>query len=122
MAEPFPSWFNKSLEALLRGYVSFNVSGYQFRTYNNALSFKNHMLEKNCLPEILFTGFHIFKGPRIFFHAFAATSRKRTHILMQVKRVIPHGGYSDDAYQVELSDGRILREEQLDRIFITEKL
>lgn len=53
---------NKTIEALLRGYVLFNVNDKRFLRYNSALA------ERKSIPgNVEFTGLHIFKGWRAFF-------------------------------------------------------
>lgn len=53
---------NKTLEALLRGYVRFDVNGKRFWLYNTALAER-----KSIDGNVRFSGFNIFKGWRIFY-------------------------------------------------------
>lgn len=53
---------NKSLEALLRGYVLFYVNSKMFLRYNSALRAR-----KLISVDVTFKGFHIFKGWQGFF-------------------------------------------------------
>jgi hypothetical protein len=53
---------NKTLEALIRGYVRFDVNGKRFWRYNTALKER-----KSTEGNVDFAGFHIFKGWRMFF-------------------------------------------------------
>lgn len=58
---------NKTFEALLRGYILFDVNGELFLTYNQArekrLSIKG---------DVAFNGLHIFKGWQGFFVRFGS--------------------------------------------------
>ena len=53
---------NKTLEALLRGYVLFDVNGQRFWRYNTALKQR-----KITLGDVEFKGLHILKGWRMFY-------------------------------------------------------
>lgn len=53
---------NKTLEALLRGYVLFDVNGQRFYRYNTALAQR-----KATTGDVEFKGWHLFKGWRFFF-------------------------------------------------------
>ena len=53
---------NKTIEALLRGYVLFDVNGRRFLRYNSALAER-----KSISGNVEFKGLHIFKGWRSFF-------------------------------------------------------
>ncbi len=53
---------NKTIEALLRGYVLFDVNGQRFYRYNTALEQR-----KATQGDVEFKGWHIFKGWRTFF-------------------------------------------------------
>jgi hypothetical protein len=53
---------NKTLEALLRGYVRFDVNGKRFWRYKTALAER-----KATIDDVCFAGRHIFKGWRIFY-------------------------------------------------------
>lgn len=53
---------NKTLEALLRGYVLFDVNGQRFYRYNTALAQR-----KATEGDVLFKGWHLIKGWRIFY-------------------------------------------------------
>ena len=57
---------NKTIEALLRGYVLFEVNGHRFYRYNTALAKKNA-----TDGTVLFKGWHLFKGWRVFFFRYA---------------------------------------------------
>jgi hypothetical protein len=59
---------NKSIEALLRGYVRFDVNGTKFWRYNSALEYKNAVVKSN--DDIEFIGYHIFKGWLGFFYQY----------------------------------------------------
>ena len=68
---------NKTIEALLRGYILFTVNGKLFFTYNGALS-----VQKTTTMEgmpVLFTGLHILKGWRCFFMSIVKPSGWRAH-------------------------------------------
>ena len=56
---------NKTIEALLRGYVLFEVNGKRFLRYNTALAHR-----KATEGDVLFRGLHLFKGWRMFFLRF----------------------------------------------------
>lgn len=53
---------NKTIEALLRGYVLFDVNGKQFLRYNSAMAER-----KSISGDVEVNGLHIFKGWRTFF-------------------------------------------------------
>lgn len=53
---------NKSLEALLRGYVLFDVNGELFATYNKAKAKR-----ESIQGHVVFKGLHAIKGWRGFF-------------------------------------------------------
>ena len=53
---------NKTLEALLRGYIFFDVNGARFYKYNSALARR-----KETTGDVYFKGWHIFKGWRGFY-------------------------------------------------------
>jgi hypothetical protein len=53
---------NKSLEALLRGYILFDVNGKRFHDYNSALAER-----KSIDGNVKFDGFHIIKGWQYFY-------------------------------------------------------
>ena len=53
---------NKSLEAILRGYVLFDVNGKRFWLYNTALAER-----KATAGDVEFNGLHVFKGWLCFF-------------------------------------------------------
>ena len=53
---------NKTLEALLRGYVLFDVNGQRFYRYNTALTQR-----KSIIGDVEFKGWHLFKGWRVFY-------------------------------------------------------
>lgn len=53
---------NKTIEALLRGYVLFDVNGERFYRYNSAVAYR-----KGIVGNVSFNGWHIFKGWRCFF-------------------------------------------------------
>jgi hypothetical protein len=52
----------KTIEAMLRGYILFTVNGRRFLTYNAA----NAACDATA-GDVVFDGFHIFKGWRRFF-------------------------------------------------------
>ena len=56
---------NKTFEALLRGYILFDVNGKLFLLYNSALAER-----KATLGDVYFKGWHIFKGWRGFYERF----------------------------------------------------
>lgn len=53
---------NKTLEALLRGYLFFDVNGKKFFTYNAARAER-----VATVGDVEFIGWHIFKGWRCFY-------------------------------------------------------
>lgn len=53
---------NRSLEAFLRGYFVFDVSGITFYLYNSAIAERDRMVN-----DIEFTGWHLVKGWQCFF-------------------------------------------------------
>jgi hypothetical protein len=53
---------NKTLEALLRGYIRFDVNGKRFWKYSTALQER-----KSTDGDVEFAGFHILKGWRMFY-------------------------------------------------------
>ena len=53
---------NKTLQALLHGYVLFDVNGRKFFRYNTALA-----VRKATTGSVEFLGLHIFKGWRCFY-------------------------------------------------------
>ena len=55
----------KTLEAIIRGYILFDVNGKRFLRYNTALSCR-----KNTTGAVYFKGYHIFKGWIGFFERF----------------------------------------------------
>ena len=55
---------NKSLKAILLGFVLFNVNGKRFFLYNSALAYRKGIL----VGYIEFIGFSIFKGWRAFYY------------------------------------------------------
>lgn len=55
---------NKTLEALLRGYIFFDVNGQRYWTYRAALAARKAVPET---LEVCFAGRHLFKGWVIFF-------------------------------------------------------
>ena len=65
---------NKTIEALLRGYVLFDVNGKRFLRYNTALA------ERKAIPgNVEFNGLHIFKGWRCFFARFTTGATHEHH-------------------------------------------
>ena len=60
---------NKSIEALLRGYVLFDVNGKRFFLYNSALTER-----KATLGDVEFAGLHIFKGWQTFYIRFESNT------------------------------------------------
>lgn len=61
---------NKTLEALLRGYVLFRVNERYFLLYNSARSARLAIT-----GDVAFDGLHIFKGWRCFFARFETNLR-----------------------------------------------
>lgn len=55
---------NKSLRALLRGYIRFDVNGNRFWLYNSALAHRNSL--RSIGIGSTFIGFNIIKGRRVF--------------------------------------------------------
>ena len=62
---------NKTLEALLRGYVLFDVNGKRFFRYNSALAQR-----KATTGDVEFKGLHVFKGWTTFFLRIMASEAK----------------------------------------------
>ena len=60
---------NKSIEALLRGYVLFDVNGKRFFLYNSALTER-----KATLGDVEFVGLHIFKRWQTFYIRFGGNT------------------------------------------------
>lgn len=59
----------KSLEALIRGYVLFDVNGRRFASYGDARAYRKFLTGTFVLGDtIIFKGFHIFKGWRTFYY------------------------------------------------------
>ena len=58
---------NKTLEALLRGYLFFDVNGKKFLTYNAAKAER-----VATTGDVEFKGWHIFKGWRCFYLRFTS--------------------------------------------------
>ena len=56
---------NKTIGAVLRGYLFYDVNGRKFLRYNSALSHR-----KSIDGDVEFIGFHIFKGWTGFFVRF----------------------------------------------------
>jgi hypothetical protein len=54
---------NKTIEALLRGYLLFDVNGKRFLRYNSALAER-----KSIEGDVYFEGFHVLKGWTGFFY------------------------------------------------------
>lgn len=60
----------KSLEALIRGYILFDVNGLRFISYGDARDYRKFLSSRRKLGDsISFKGFHIFKGWRSFYYA-----------------------------------------------------
>ncbi len=58
---------NKSVEALLRGYILFDVNGKKFVNYNNARTHRVYLTDTEDLPYVEFVGYHITKGWQCFY-------------------------------------------------------
>ena len=56
---------NKTIEAFVRGYLFFDVNGKRFLLYHSAVSYR-----KTIDGNLLFKGWHIFKGWQGFFERF----------------------------------------------------
>lgn len=54
---------NKSIEALLRGYIYFRVNGQGFWTYNAA-----NAVTEAARGDVSFVGLHVWKGWRGFYY------------------------------------------------------
>lgn len=54
---------NKTLEAMIRGYLFFEVNGKRFWLYNSALAER-----KSWKGSVYFRGFHAIKGWRTFYY------------------------------------------------------
>lgn len=59
----------KNIEALIRGYLFFDVNGEKFLMYNSALKKR-----KSTNGNVCFKGFHLFKGWRGFFERFGVNN------------------------------------------------
>jgi len=57
---------NKTLEAILRGYIRFRVNDQYFLTYTPAQTFRKTITH----GPIAFEGYHIFKGWQGFYYRF----------------------------------------------------
>jgi hypothetical protein len=58
---------SKSFEALARGYVLFDVNGKRFWSYNSARMHRVFLTDVADLPDVIFTGLHVFKGWQCFY-------------------------------------------------------
>jgi hypothetical protein len=61
---------NKTLEAILRGYLFFQVNDKYFLTYTPAREHRKTLSDSKIKRDINFKGYHIFKGWVTFYYSF----------------------------------------------------